>query len=124
MPGVSRHSLPLSAVSVSQNCMRMRHSRRRSQAAIFGVSFFSGCGLEFSTEAKRGALVGPVERYALQQQLDGQGARLAAVDNGLYDVRGEICKPQEPADMRFAEAMAPRNLSGIGEFTSLQHAHP
>jgi hypothetical protein len=41
---------------------------------------------------------------------------LAALDNGLYDVRGEICKPQEPADMRFAEAIAPRNLSGIGEF--------
>ena len=83
-----------------------------------------GGGLEISTEAKRAALVGPVERYALQQWLDGQGARLAALDNGLYDVRGEICKPQEPADMRFAEAVALRNLSGIGEFTLSQHAHP
>ena len=53
-----------------------------------------GGGVEFSTEAKRGALVRPVERYALQQQLDGQGARLAALDDGLYDVGGEICEPQ------------------------------
>ena len=49
---------------------------------------------------------------------------MAALDDGLYDVGGEICKPQEPADMRFAEAMTLRNLSGIGEFTLLQHAHP
>ena len=102
----------------------MRHSRRRSQAAIFGVSFFNGSDLWSSTEAKRGVLVGPVERYALQQKLDGQRAGLAALDDGLYDVGGEICEPQEPADMRFAEAMALRNLSGIGEFTLLQHAHP
>jgi len=32
-------------VSVSQNCTRMGHSRRLSQAAIFGVSFFNGSGL-------------------------------------------------------------------------------
>ena len=38
---------------------------------------------------------------------------MAALDDGLYDVGGEICKPQEPADVRFAEAMALRNLSGI-----------
>ena len=49
---------------------------------------------------------------------------MAALDYGLYDVGGEICKPQEPADMGFAEAMALRNLSGIGECTLLQHAHP
>jgi hypothetical protein len=49
---------------------------------------------------------------------------LAALDDGLYDVGGEICEPQEPADMRFAEAMTLRNLNGIGEFTLLQHAHP
>ena len=34
---------------------------------------------------------------------------MAALDDGLYDVGGEICEPQEPADMRFAEAMALRN---------------
>src|ERR1700746_2810535 len=33
-------------------------------------------------------------------------------------------RPSEPADMGFAEAMALRYLSGIGEFTLLQHAHP
>jgi hypothetical protein len=49
----------------------MRHSRRLSQAAIFGVSFFNRSDLWSSTEAKRGVLVGPVERYALQQKLDG-----------------------------------------------------
>ena len=49
---------------------------------------------------------------------------MAALDDGLYDVGGEICKPQEPADVRFAEAMALGDLSGIGEFTLLQHAHP
>ena len=41
---------------------------------------------------------------------------MAALDDGLYDVGGEICEPQEPADMRFAEAMALRNLGGIGVF--------
>jgi signal transduction histidine kinase len=41
---------------------------------------------------------------------------LAALDDGLNDVGGEICEPQEPADMRFAEAMTLRNLNGIGEF--------
>jgi hypothetical protein len=45
MPGVSRHSPAVDAVSVSQNCTRMGHSRRLSQAAIFGVSFFNGSGL-------------------------------------------------------------------------------
>ena len=49
---------------------------------------------------------------------------MAALGNGLYDVRGEICKPQEPADMSFAEAIALRNLGAIGEFTLLQHAQP
>ena len=112
------------AVSVSQNCTRMRHSCRLSQAAIFGVSFFNGTDRWSSTEAKRGVLVGPVERYSLQQKLDGQRAGLAALDDGLNDVGGEICEPQEPADMRFAEAVALRNLGGIGEFTLLQHAHP
>jgi hypothetical protein len=56
-----------------QHCTRMRHSCRLSQAAILGVSFFNGSGFYFSTEATRGALVGPVERY---------------------------CEPQEPADTR------------------------
>ena len=70
------------------------------------------------------ALVDPVKRYASQQQLDGQGARLAAIDNGLHDVGGQISKPQMPADVGIAEPKALRNLGGIDKFTLPQPAHP
>jgi hypothetical protein len=77
-----------------------------------------------STVAERGALVEPIERYALQQPLDSQGARLAALDDRLDDIGGEISKPQETADMRLAESIGLRNLGGIDKFTLPQHAHP
>jgi hypothetical protein len=63
-----------------------------------------------STVAERGALVGPIERYAVQQTLDGQGARLAALDDRLGDIGGDISKPRETADMRLSESIGLRNL--------------
>jgi hypothetical protein len=50
-----------------------------------------------STDAERGALVGPIERYALQQPLDGQAARLAALDSPASNVISVIA-PQSPSD--------------------------
>jgi hypothetical protein len=73
-------------------------------------------------ESEGGPLVGPVKGYASQQQLDGQGARLAALDDGLHNVGGQIGKPQKPADVGTAEPKALRNLGGIDEFTLLQPA--
>jgi hypothetical protein len=38
-----------------------------------------------SADAEYGVLVGPIQRYTLQQPLDSQGARLAALDDLLDD---------------------------------------
>jgi hypothetical protein len=61
--GNARDSAPFAAevmVSASQNCPRIRHFRRLSQRAIFGVSFLRERSLVLS-ESKRGELVGPVQ---------------------------------------------------------------
>lgn len=68
--GKARDSAPFAGevtVSASQSFPRIRHSRL-SQRVIFGVSFLLERIL-VSTEVEGGALVGPVERYTLQQQL-------------------------------------------------------
>ena len=101
----------------------MRRSRRLSPEAIFWCLVF-GNRLLSSTQSERGALVGPVKRDASQQQLDGQGAWLAALDDGLHDVGGQISKPQKPADVGIAELKALRNLGGVNEFALSQPAHP
>lgn len=53
-------------------------------------------------ERKYGALIGPGERNPSQQQLDGERAWLAAIEEGFNDVRCKVSKPQKSADMRFA----------------------
>src|SRR5437773_1678363 len=62
------------------------------------------------------ALVRPGERNPSKQQADGHSAGLAAFGNGHDDIRGEIGKPQKPADMRIAQTEASCNLGGVGVF--------
>src|SRR5262249_20408724 len=105
-------------------CLGTGHEYVVSAACLWRPFLVSCFRQPTSTECEGGALVGPVKRDASQQQLDGQGVGLAALDDGLHDVGGEISKPQKPTDMGIAEPKALRNLPGIGEFTLPQPAHP
>jgi hypothetical protein len=68
-------------VSVPQDLSRICRFRRPSPRVIFGVSFLEAVSLEWSMKAECGALIGPVERYAFEQQFDGQDPGLAAFDD-------------------------------------------
>src|SRR4051812_15705218 len=81
--------------------LRQRRKRFRSilMRARSGIGFWPAAPLMLSismSEPEGGALVGPGERNPSQQQLDRQGARLAAFDNGLDDVGRKIGKPEQP----------------------------
>ena len=118
----------------------MCRSGHLSLVAIFGVLLLGGTHAPFRllagwskarkncncnvADSEGSALVSPVERDAAQEQLDGQGARLAALNDGLHDVGGQISEPQKPADVGIAEPKALRNLGGIDDFTLPQRAHP
>jgi hypothetical protein len=80
-------------VSVSQDLSLMCRSRRPSPGGIIGVSFSVAVGLRASTESERSALIGPVERYAFEQQFDGQDPGLAPFDDCFHNVRGQIGEP-------------------------------
>ncbi len=75
-------------------------------------------------ESESVALVGPGARDALKQQLDGQSPGPATFGDGLDDVRGEIARPQNPADMGVAQAKASRDLGGVRVFAIPQTSHP
>ena len=79
------------SVSAFRIRSRMCHSRHRSPGAIFWRLVFGNVEFQLSTESERSALVDPVKRYAPKQQLDGQDARLPALDDGLYPVALANC---------------------------------
>ena len=56
--------------------------------------FLGAVSLEWSMKAERSALIGPIERDAFEQQLHGQNPRLAAFNDCLDNVRGQIGEPQ------------------------------
>ena len=89
------HGLAAFAGSGSVSAFRIRsrmcHSRHRSPGAIFWRLVFGNVEFQLSTESERSALVDPVKRYAPKQQLDGQDARLPALDDGLYPVALAHC---------------------------------
>ena len=60
-----------------------------------------------SGKPERGSLIVPSQRQTgVGQQLgSGQIAWLAAVENGLDDVRGEIAEANEPCKIRWADAL-------------------
>ena len=72
-----------------------------SPGGIFGISLL-GRYVQKSQQSERSALIGPIQRYTSEQQLDGQDARLVALDNSLHDVGGQIGQPQQPADVGIA----------------------
>ena len=65
-------------------------------------------GSSRSSEAEPPPLLVPGERQTgvLQQLVRSQIARLAPVEDGLRDVRGEIAEADEPREIRWAHALA------------------
>src|SRR6516165_3666195 len=63
--------------------------------------------LSRSSEAEHPPLLVPSERQprVRQQLVRSQIARLAPVENGLRDVRGEIAEADEPREVRWAHAL-------------------
>src|SRR5215470_1732765 len=64
--------------------------------------------LSRSSEAEHRALLVPGERQTgmRQQLVRGQIARLAPIEDGLGDVRGEIAEADEPREIGWAHALA------------------
>src|SRR5215471_6557382 len=64
--------------------------------------------LSRSSEAEHPPLLVPGERQTgvRQQLVDGQIARLAPVEDGLRDVRGEIAEADEPREIGWAHTFA------------------
>src|SRR6516162_3110919 len=64
--------------------------------------------LSQSSEAEHSPLLAPGERQTgvRQQLVRSQIARLAPVENGLRDVRGEIAEADEPREIGWAHALA------------------
>ena len=69
-------------------------------------------------EAEYSALLGPGERDPTKQQLDGERAGLAAFDDTLDDVGGQIGETQNPANVRVAQPETLSNLGGIRIFAT------
>ena len=89
------------SVSVSRIALGLRHFRRLSPVAIFGISFrgerFGGNSAtsihtalyegDLLNEPERGALVAPDKRYRTQKYLHRQCAR---IERSLWMTRGEM----------------------------------
>jgi len=74
-------------------CLGMAAKSVVSATCLSGVFLVSRFREPKSTESEGGALISPVEGNASQEQLDCQGARLAALDDGFHDVGSQISKP-------------------------------
>src|SRR6185437_9952749 len=70
------------------------------------------------------ALVVPSEGDSAEQELHGEGAALAAFDDGFNNVRREESKPHQPTDMRLVQLVALSNLSGVSIVPLGQAAQP
>jgi hypothetical protein len=49
---------------------------------------------------------------------------LPTLDDGLYEIGGQIGEPKKPADMGIAQPIPLRNLGGIDELSLSQRAYP